>query len=782
MKKRLFSLILVCAILVAAFPVPRVLALERPAEQIVEAALEILYYHEGSYGAINPNDNGALSIGKLQWHANRALELLKTILPMNSSRALSILGSSLYNEILTATNWNARTLSSSEKTAVSNLLTTAEGIAAQDALATKDLLSYVNHGIAYGITADDAMVYYCDLENQYGQGGAASLVSKVKARTGKSTIDSLSELHNGILQATSAYRERRIYTYEYCKSLDWSVVIFAPVPVGTYALKNALTGTYLSVSGADANRTNIDLEPRSCTNQPLEIISVGNNACKLHPLCTASRMVNAQGATPGSGSNVDLYQDVSDPTQWWKFQAVSGGYVIRLAYNTDLALTASGSNVIISTYTGASSQVWTLESGEHEEMILPAVQPTATEPGLTEGVICSICGKILVPQEVIPIPEPEHLEIIAQPENFVGSIGSTAMFRVEARGQGLTYQWYYSRNGIDWFASGAAGATTDTLKIPFTAARVGQLYRCEIRSLLEEAATTDAVMMCEALPTITISAQPESFAGQVGETALFRVSASGRNLTYQWYYSKDNGANWSKSSQPGSNSDTMAIPVTAARAGQCYRCEISDDAGHVVYSDQAAIKLVTAQIRILSQPVSCTASLGETASFRVEATGTGLTYQWYYSKDDGRNWSVSGMTGSRTNTLKVQLTAARVGQVYRCAVTDIEGTTLYTDAVTMNLEDSPAEVFGIRKQPQDFVGAVGETAVLYVDAIGSNLTFQWEYSKDGKSWSPSGLPGYASNTLRVSVTAARIGQLYRCVITDPTGAQLISRVVTLKQA
>ncbi len=70
----------------------------------------------------------------------------------------------------------------------------------------------------------------------------------------------------------------------------------------------------------------------------------------------------------------------------------------------------------------------------------------------------------------------------------------------------------------------------------------------------------------------------------------------------------------------------------------------------------------------------------------------------------------------------------------------------------------------------------------YVDAIGENLVFQWQFSKDGKTWEASGLPGSKTDTLRVEVTAPRIGQHYRCVITDAKGKQIISNPVTLYQA
>ena len=232
--KRTVSLILTLVMLASAICVfPTKVGAANDVNRVITAALTIIGYNEGNYASVNANDNGALSIGKLQWHANRALSLMRTIVnSLGAASAKSYIGDDLYNEVVaSSTSWSTRKLSSDEKSKFAAILQTSASHTAQDNLARSDVAAYVNHGIQRGITSDMALVYYADIENQYGAGssgannGAWAIVNNAKIKLGKSTIDSLDEFHNTIMTynlVASAYQPRRTRTYNRVKALGWT--------------------------------------------------------------------------------------------------------------------------------------------------------------------------------------------------------------------------------------------------------------------------------------------------------------------------------------------------------------------------------------------------------------------------------------------------------------------------------------------------------------------------------------------------------------------------------
>ena len=58
----------------------------------------------------------------------------------------------------------------------------------------------------------------------------------------------------------------------------------------------------------------------------------------------------------------------------------------------------------------------TILCAEHTPEVMPAVEPTCGQDGLTEGSRCAVCGEILVPQEVIPATgEHQYVDAVTPP-------------------------------------------------------------------------------------------------------------------------------------------------------------------------------------------------------------------------------------------------------------------------------------------------------------------------------------------------------------------------------
>ncbi len=237
MKKRIVSLALAILMLFSLFPLTALAGdgdtqkagntAASPIvtfDEIVLAAGDTIRPNEGSYSSVNPNDNGALSIGWIQWHANRALSLLRTIVNKNDGQARTILGDTLYTEVMTASSWSARILTKDEASKISYLIDTEEGRKAQDDLAAADISIYINHAMNLGVTDPSALVFHADIENQCGWGGAKRVLDAAKVIAGSYDKITLEILYKASIEDAVAgkYATRRQKTYNSCLFLEWS--------------------------------------------------------------------------------------------------------------------------------------------------------------------------------------------------------------------------------------------------------------------------------------------------------------------------------------------------------------------------------------------------------------------------------------------------------------------------------------------------------------------------------------------------------------------------------
>jgi hypothetical protein len=360
-----------------------------------------------------------------------------------------------------------------------------------------------------------------------------------------------------------------------------------------------------------------------------------------------------------------------------------------------------------------------------------------------------------------------ELKITSQPQDVLLKSGESATFSVKATGRELTYQWYYRKKGAtEWsvWKNRTTPSTTATSNDTWD----GMQVYCKVTDADGKTADSQAATITIEAP-ITITSQPQDVLLKSGESVTFAVKATGRELTYQWYYRKKGATAWSV----WKNRTTPSTTATSNDTwdGMQVYCKVTDADGKTADSDPATIT-IEAPITITSHPQDVSVRSGESVTFAVKATGRELTYQWYYRKKGATAWSVwkNRTTSSTTATSNDTWDGM---QVY-CKVTDADGKTADSQAATITIE-APIT---ITYHPQDVSVRSGEYATFSVKATGKELTYQWYYRKKGATeWS------VWKNRTTPSTTATSNdtwdGMQVYCKVTDADGKTADSQAATI---
>jgi len=145
-----------------------------------------------------------------------------------------------------------------------------------------------------------------------------------------------------------------------------------------------------------------------------------------------------------------------------------------------------------------------------------------------------------------------------------------------------------------------------------------------------------------------ITSQPKDQTVRVGTPATFSVTAVGTSLTYDWRW---HGTN------VGSGSSVSVTPSTTNENGTVVYVNIGSAYGGVVSTNANLYVTNGALPVIVTQPVSKSVTVGNSATFTVSATGA-TSYQWTMDGTNvatGSSW-VTG-TGYPVGTNNVQATA-----------------------------------------------------------------------------------------------------------------------------
>jgi len=278
--------------------------------------------------------------------------------------------------------------------------------------------------------------------------------------------------------------------------------------------------------------------------------------------------------------------------------------------------------------------------------------------------------------------------------------------------------------------------------------------------------------------TPEITKQPSNITKVNGSgNAVFSVTANGTKLSYQWYWRKNSQADWAPYGTSGSDKSSLSIEAVSARNGFQYYCCVLDPLGNFKNSDIATLTVV-AGVKVTKQPASVTKVNGSgNAVFSVAATGTGLSYQWYWRKNSSSAWTAYGTAGSSKTSISIDAISARNGFQYYCEVKDAYGNKANSSVATLTV----VEQVKITKQPSSVKAIDGSGNVTFsVSATGTNLKYQWYWRRSGATdWTAYGTAGSDKNSITIGAIYARNGFQYRCEVTDAYSCKAVSTVGTL---
>lgn len=87
---------------------------------------------------------------------------------------------------------------------------------------------------------------------------------------------------------------------------------------------------------------------------------------------------------------------------------------------------------------------------------------------------------------------------------------------------------------------------------------------------------------------------------------------------------------------------------------------------------------------ILEQPQSYVGPAGGNATFKVVAENV-AAYQWQVKKKTVEEWGNSGITGNKTDTIRPSISVAYTEYEYRCKITGIDNSVIYSDVVDITI-------------------------------------------------------------------------------------------------
>ncbi|MBI3235735.1 MAG: hypothetical protein HYZ42_17150, partial [Bacteroidetes bacterium] len=154
------------------------------------------------------------------------------------------------------------------------------------------------------------------------------------------------------------------------------------------------------------------------------------------------------------------------------------------------------------------------------------------------------------------------------------------------------------------------------------------------------------------LSPANITTQPSNQSGCAGGSESFTVAATGSGLTYQWLKGSTVLTNTGNIS--GATSATLTINPTVTSDAGTYHVIVKATCGNDTSNNVTLT--INAAAAVTTQPSNQSGCAGDSETFTVAATGTGLTYQWMKGSTVLTN--TGNISGATSATLTIDPTTA----------------------------------------------------------------------------------------------------------------------------
>ena len=511
-------------------------------------------------------------------------------------------------------------------------------------------------------------------------------------------------------------------------ALDTKPIVVEASQSGTTSFASASTKATLEASPADQTITFAEipklkvgtastLSASATSNGPITYTLVSGNAklvdATLTALDTKPIVVKAtqSGSSSFASATAEATLEASPADQTVTFAEISE---LKVGIPTALSATATSKGPI--TYTLVSGNAKLVDSTLTALDTKPIVIE-ASQSGLSNYSAASSTLKLTASLNAIAIThQPQSVSIVS---------GGSANFEVSATGTSPTYQWLYNDSPI-------SGATSSSFSLSTATSANAGSYSCKVSN--DAGSKTSSIAKLTVTPAVIITAQPTAATTiKVGSPVTLSVTATGNNLSYQWYVG-------SKAiSEATASSFTIASASTSNEGS--YTCLVSNNAGKAISS--AAIVSV--------QPVQQTLTFDTLPQLKVGVPGT--LSATATSKGEIRFSVVSGnatLSGSALTALDTKPIVIQATQ---------PGSSDYLEGSTTTTIKASLEPIILTHQPESLTVVGGDAASFDVTATGTSPTYQWLYND-------SPISGATSSSYSLSTATSANAGNYSCKVSN----------------